>query len=171
MLENQLSAELEGLLEAYDRSRRNDPDDSPSLPVEPIGEDAPTNPPMSYSFDQAVEDPSGVIPSPDVEDGLCSKRLLPDDASRRLYSNWLLLIPTLTNDYLAYMGRSQGRLGRPLGIETFSCLRGQCISKTCDILCLHVVMLTGYLRAATGEGAARGRTGRKRRVRGGPSLC
>ena len=33
------------------------------------------------------------------------------------------------------------------------------------------VMLTGYLRAATGEGAARGRTGRKRRVRGGPSLC
>ena len=138
LIENQLTAELEGLFKTYDKSRGDDPDDIPSLPVDPIGEDAATHSLISHSFDQTVEDPSGVAPSPNVQDGPHSKRLLPDDASRRLYSNWLLLIPTLTDDYLAYMGRIQGRLGRPLGIETFSCPIGRCLPRSCDILCLHI---------------------------------
>ena len=35
----------------------------------------------------------------------------------------------------------------------------------------HIVMLMGYLRAATGEGAVWRKTGQKRRVQGGLSLC
>ncbi|KAI1790619.1 hypothetical protein LXA43DRAFT_882467 [Ganoderma leucocontextum] len=46
------------------------------------------------------------------------RRVLPDAAAYRLYSNWLVLIPTLVDDYLGYMQRSQGRLGRPLDLLT-----------------------------------------------------
>ena len=138
LLESRLSTELEGLLNTYDRSRVDESDVSPSLPVDSIDEDTAIYPPISHSLDQHVGDPPDVSLSAGVQDGLRSRRLLPDDESRRLYSNWLDLIPTLTDDYLGYMGRSQGRLGRPLGIETFSCPRRQCTPKTCDVLCLHI---------------------------------
>ncbi|KAI1784327.1 hypothetical protein LXA43DRAFT_901841 [Ganoderma leucocontextum] len=48
------------------------------------------------------------------------RRVLPDAATHRLYSNWLVLIPTLVHDYLGYMQRSQGRLGRPPDLITIT---------------------------------------------------
>ncbi|PIL33336.1 hypothetical protein GSI_04787 [Ganoderma sinense ZZ0214-1] len=68
-----------------------------------------------------------------------SRRLLPDEAAYRLYSNWLGLIPTLDEDYLGYMERSQGRLGRPIEMEAYQC-KGKCslsVSKDWDVQCLY----------------------------------
>ncbi|KAI1788529.1 hypothetical protein LXA43DRAFT_894498 [Ganoderma leucocontextum] len=65
------------------------------------------------------------------------RRILPDDASHRLYNNWLALVPTLVGDYLGYMKQTQGRLGRSFEVETHSCLGGKCMLKDWDVQCLH----------------------------------
>lgn len=66
-------------------------------------------------------------------------RLLPDEASYKLYSNWLVLIPTLVPEYLGYMEHAQGRLGRSSSsTETKHCRSGaECVPKASEIQCLH----------------------------------
>ena len=65
------------------------------------------------------------------------RRLFPNESIDRLYSNWLVLIPTLVSNYLHYLKQTQGRLGRPLEVETKLCHRGICIPKESEIQCLH----------------------------------
>ena len=99
----------------------------------PIEDELVTQPSGDHSHgDMSAE---GVAQHPEADS--CSRRLVPDDATNRLYRNWFLLIPTLVHDYLAYMRRCHGRLGRPLGVERQMCQTGICESKLCDIQCLH----------------------------------
>ena len=74
------------------------------------------------------------------------RRVVPDAAAHRLYNNWLSLIPTLVDDYLAYMQQTQGRLGRSPALDTSSCSDGICPVKEFTIQCLHVdCMCTSFI--------------------------
>lgn len=65
------------------------------------------------------------------------RRILPDQASYQLYTNWLAVIPQLIDDYLGYMEKSQGCIGHSLEMETYQCL-GRCtVSKDWDVQCLY----------------------------------
>lgn len=65
------------------------------------------------------------------------RRVLPDQAAHKLYSNWLALIPTLECNYLGYMKRIQGRVDSSFKIESSACSGGLCVLRDCDVQCLH----------------------------------
>ena len=76
------------------------------------------------------------VPSPD-DNRNSLRRVLPDKATQKLYDNWLLLIPTLDDEYLNYMQSAQGRLGRPLQSKLGHCVSHNCTTKTFPVQCLH----------------------------------
>ena len=61
----------------------------------------------------------------------------PNEAAQRLYHNWLALIPTLEGEYLSYMQRAQGRLGRPLQYEPHHCVSRRCVTRASQVQCLY----------------------------------
>ena len=63
------------------------------------------------------------------EQQIPSRCSVPNDTALRLYHNWLALIPTLEDEYLSYMQRAQGRLGRPLQYEPHRCISRRCVTK------------------------------------------
>ena len=65
------------------------------------------------------------------------RRSLPKKAAQRLYDNWLALIPTLEDQYLSYMQRAQGRLGRQLDGEPYHCTSRRCVTRTSTVQCLY----------------------------------
>ena len=108
-----------------------DPSDSQSE-IDPV--QWPTDDLYSDDLPQHDMSPSaGNLHSPETR----PRRVLPDAAAYRLYSNWLVLVPTLVHNYLDYMQRTQGRLGRPPGVQAMMCQTGFCILKEFDIQCLH----------------------------------
>ncbi len=69
------------------------------------------------------------------------RRLVPDESSQRLYSSWLLLIPSLASDFLHYIRAAHGRtksvepqlavpcrLGCKVELATVQCLYYHCMS-------------------------------------------
>ena len=65
-------------------------------------------------------------------------RILPDEAKKKLYNDWLLLIPDLMEEYLGYVQRTLGRLGRSPNEEMHDlCSSGLCMAKTTSIQCLY----------------------------------
>ena len=138
LLEHKLSTELEGLLKTYDRSRQRDDDIELSSPIDPSIDDVVMQPlSTSPGLERPLGDPSSDLPRLDSQNEPNIRRILPDEAAQRLYANWLVLIPTLVLDYLGYMQQTQGRLGRPPGIEAFSCPKDLCSLEKCEVLCLH----------------------------------
>ena len=106
--------------------------------------ECPTHPSDDFSSDlshNGMSPGAGNLPS----DEMPSQRILPDAAAYRLYSNWLVLIPTLVHSYLGYIQKSQGRLGRPLGVVTKLCQSGFCVSKEFEIQCLHFDCMSFYI--------------------------
>ena len=137
LLEQQLSTDLEGLLRTYDRSRKHD-DIEPSSPIDRPDEDVVMQQlSASPGLEQPLGDPSSDLPCPDPQNEPKGRRKMPDETAHRLYANWLALVPTLVSEYLGYMQRTQGRLGRPPGIEAYSCPKGVCGLEKCEVLCLH----------------------------------
>ena len=138
--EEQLSTELEGLFSTYDRSLRRD-DDRELPPPQPAGHPDEDVAMQSSSASPGLEEPfqdfSGDPPSPDPQKKADPRRVLPDETAHRLYANWLALVPTLVSDYLGYMQQTQGRLGRPHGIEAYRCPKGLCTLENREVLCLH----------------------------------
>ena len=66
-----------------------------------------------------------------------SRRLVPNQTAQRLFDNWLALIPTLEDEYLSYMQRAQGRLGRQLHSEPHHCVSRRCVTRTSPVQCLY----------------------------------
>ena len=66
-----------------------------------------------------------------------SRRTVPDDTAQQLYQSWLTLIPTLEDEYLSFMQRAQGRLGRPLQCEPPRCVSRRCVTKASQVQCLY----------------------------------
>ena len=138
LLEQHLSTELEGLFNTYDRSRRRDDQSEPFSPINDTNDDVVMqSPSASPGLEPPPQNLSGDRPGPDSRAEPTTKRVLPDETAHRLYANWLALVPTLVSDYLGYMQRTQGRLGRPSGIEAYSCPKGLCSLENREVLCLH----------------------------------
>ncbi|KAI0694292.1 hypothetical protein C8T65DRAFT_711030 [Cerioporus squamosus] len=99
--------------------------------------------------DVAADESEPTVPVPDLADPVPldntpplnakqTRRILPDDASQRLYSVWIQTIPTLVPDYLAYVQSAQGRLGGAGSMDAnFSCPSGKCYYQSTMLTCLH----------------------------------
>lgn len=144
VLEQKVSAELEGLLNQYDKSRSHESKTEQSCMVDHEDEDATMVPCTAPDWDPHSEGTPHEESNTGVHNDSRSRRILPDNTAHRLYDNWLLLIPALVSEYLGYMQRSQGRLGRPSEIQTFTCPEGHCELKNWDILCLYFDRMTSY---------------------------
>ena len=80
------------------------------------------------------------------EDEPHTRRLLPDEVAQRLYSNWLNLMPTLHAEYLAYLERTQGRLGRFRDDDHLDlCTSRLCTTKEASVQCLYFDCLLALL--------------------------
>ncbi|KAI0669310.1 hypothetical protein C8Q78DRAFT_1095812 [Trametes maxima] len=69
------------------------------------------------------------------------KRLVPDEATNKLYTAWLSLIPRLVPDYLTYIHATQGHVGAQTAPKDISCPSGTCNLKSSSILCLYYYSL------------------------------
>ena len=56
---------------------------------------------------------------------------------QRLYDSWVAVIPTLEDDYLTYMERAQGRLGRSPHGEPHHCASRRCPTRNSSVQCLY----------------------------------
>ena len=137
MLEQKVSAELEGLLNQYDKSRSHENNTGQPSVVDCSDDDVTMEPCTASDWESHLEEPFREESTVDSQKDSRPRRTLPDDTAYRLYQNWLLLIPTLVSDYLGYMQQSQGRLGGPSEIQSFSCPKGICELKKWNVLCLH----------------------------------
>ena len=144
LIEEQLSTELEGLFSTYDKSRRRDDDVEPSSPIRQLEDVVMESSSVPPSLERPIQDHSSDLPSVDSQKESNTRRVVPDEAAHRLYANWLALVPTLVTDYLGYMQRTQGRLGRPPGIEPYRCPKGLCTLGSCEVLCLHFDCMSSY---------------------------
>ena len=88
-----------------------------------------------FAVPETVLDSTPVLPLHDKQTP--SRRLVPDDTAKRLYHSWLTLIPTLDDEYLSYMQRAQGRLGRPLQCEPRPCVSRRCVTRASEVQCLY----------------------------------
>ena len=133
--EQELAARLKSLLEKVngpDRAEENvsAPQDDLCYEAAPMDDCSPTS---------SINDCTNGQPSQsEDEKEPRARRLLPDEATQKSYNDWLLLIPELTEEYLGYMQRAIGRLGRSSGEDTHAmCASGMCTPKRTSIQCLH----------------------------------
>ncbi|KAI0706515.1 hypothetical protein C8Q76DRAFT_629740 [Earliella scabrosa] len=66
-----------------------------------------------------------------------SRRLHPDEASHRLYSAWLVLLPTLIPDFLSYLRTAQRRTGGAAGSIEHQCFKETCMVEVTSVTCLY----------------------------------
>ena len=68
-----------------------------------------------------------------------ARRLLPNEATHKLYNQWLLLIPQMLPEYLGFMQGTLGRLGRSPHAQSCNfCSSGICATRSCtSVQCLH----------------------------------
>ena len=137
--EQELSARLNILL-----GKHQDP--APSIDEDPQFTD-----PVDYAADvlgdNKLAEVSPQLTVPDVLDSAPvsstdekqspSRSSVPNETAQRIYHNWLALIPTLEDEYLSYMQRAQGRLGRPLQYEPHRCISRRCVTKAWPVQCLY----------------------------------
>lgn len=149
ILHQRYNSEIEDLLATYDKSRHRTPTNNGSQPQSldygndediRMGGNTPLDIPRQISPDYDASLAGGNCDGTerqDSQESSYSRRLHPDEATYRLYHNWLALTPTLVHDYLEYMEKSQGRLGHSPGIEALRC-SGDCIAiKGHDVQCLY----------------------------------
>lgn len=131
--EQELTTKLNSLLEKVKgcTSIHVDQGDSMGRDITPV-QDVPS------SSDASEDKGSDTCPA-DLENEPRTRRLLPDQATHRLYDNWLLLVPKMLPEYLGYMRRAQGRLGRSPDVQLGDFCSSQCCSTKgrTSVQCLH----------------------------------
>ncbi|KAI0710611.1 hypothetical protein C8Q76DRAFT_624385 [Earliella scabrosa] len=92
-------------------------------------------------FDPNVCEPddtaNNVVFGPDTITQKRSRRLHPDEASHRLYSAWLALLPALVPDYLSYLRVAQRRTGGASGKIEHQCCKETCMVEVTSITCIY----------------------------------
>ena len=136
LLEQRYTRELDQLLRGTSNSHHPQ-EDGPSPPADDTSDKAASPNECSAPSDPELDKLHNESDSQEIPEAH-PRRLVPDEASHKLYNNWLALIPTLYQHYLGYMKRTQGRIGRPLETKTYTCSGGSCTGpREWEMQCLH----------------------------------